>query len=114
MHLTPEVLEGAYEFLKTTPPFARWKLPAADDVSFTVIGAANIRGTFWEGLPGEHMAIGISGSCLSHTTPMLVTMAHEMCHMKAWMTWRTKTHGAVWRRLANSVCTHHGFDPKEF
>ncbi len=113
MHLTPETLEGAYNFLKTTRPFNRWGLPAADDVSFSVIASTAKRGHF---RPDNisHPEIAVSAACVSHTAPLIVTVAHEMCHLRAWIISRSMTHGVVWRRLANSVCKHHGFDPKEF
>ena len=36
LRLTPEILEGAYEFLRATPPFRGWRLPHADEVEFVV------------------------------------------------------------------------------
>lgn len=36
LHLTLEMLEGAYEYLRTTPPFRRWKLPPGADIEFHV------------------------------------------------------------------------------
>ena len=37
MKLTPGILEAAYEFLRTTPPFKGWKLPSGVDITFRVI-----------------------------------------------------------------------------
>src|SRR5262245_58229754 len=37
--LTPEMLEGAYEYLRVSPPFCSWDLPHADQVMFRVLGA---------------------------------------------------------------------------
>ena len=36
LRLTPEIIEGSYEFLRTTPPFRGWNLPHADEVTFVV------------------------------------------------------------------------------
>ena len=50
--LTPEMLEGAYEYLRVSPPFAAWGLPHADHVSFRVMGAKDRYGHF----RGRHRA----------------------------------------------------------
>jgi hypothetical protein len=44
--LTPEMLEGAYEYLRVSPPFCHWGLPHADHVSFRVLGAKDRFGHF--------------------------------------------------------------------
>ena len=44
--LTPEMLEGAYEYLRVSPPFSRWGLPHADHVMFRVLGAKDRFGHF--------------------------------------------------------------------
>ena len=31
LRLTPDMLAAAYDFLRTTVPFSRWRLPEADD-----------------------------------------------------------------------------------
>src|SRR5690349_18038866 len=36
LRLTPDIIEGAYEFLRMTPPFRGWRLPPADEVEFVV------------------------------------------------------------------------------
>ena len=30
LHLTPDLLEGAYEYLRLSPPFREWRLPDGD------------------------------------------------------------------------------------
>ena len=44
--LTPEMLEGAYEYLRVSPPFCSWGLPHADQVMFRVLGARDRFGHF--------------------------------------------------------------------
>src|SRR6185437_8812133 len=46
LHLTPDCLENAYEYLRTTPPFRGMNLPDADDLVFRVMGARDRFGHF--------------------------------------------------------------------
>ncbi len=97
LRLTPEVLETSYEFLRSTSPFRRWKLPHADAVEVTQI-------------------IFISEVTVGHTYTLMRTMAHEMIHLYLAISGQEDSgeHGAEFRRLARLVCNDHGFDPKEF
>ena len=114
MHLTPDILRAAYEFLRATPPFRGWRLPDGDRVSFRVMRhkdrfgqAAEIDGVW---------VIDVSARLVGTTSALLRTMAHEMIHVHGGVTgsktWRN--HGARFQRRAASVCRHHGFDLKEF
>ncbi len=116
--LTPEIIEGAYEFLRTTPPFRNWRLPEADEVTFVVSRHKRYvgyhRGTRHKIYDHE---IGISEVCVGHTNTLLRTMAHEMIHQHQQRS-RTQTahteHNAEFMRLARIVCRYHGWDEKEF
>src|ERR1700754_3947176 len=44
--LTPEMLEGANEYLRVSPPFRAWNLPHADHVSFRVMTTRDRFGHF--------------------------------------------------------------------
>ena len=46
LHLTPDCLENAYEYLRTTLPFRRINLPHADNLVFRVMGARDRFGHF--------------------------------------------------------------------
>jgi predicted SprT family Zn-dependent metalloprotease len=108
--LTPEMCVAAYEFLNTTRPFRRWKLPPADDVEFEV---TNERSTFgWH----QENRIAISDASNGHTATFLQSMAHEMIHLHQLIrkTGSPTGHNAEFHRLARQVCRHHGFDPKAF
>jgi hypothetical protein len=118
LRLTPEIIEGAYEFLRLTPPFKAWRLPHADEVEFVVSRHRSHvgyhRGPRRKVLMHE---IGISETCVGHTNTLLRTMAHEMIHQHQ-QRCRTETpnteHNAEFLRLAQIVCRHHGWDEKEF
>ncbi len=120
--LTPEMLEGAYEYLRVSPPFCHWDLPHADHVSFRVLGAKDRFGHF----RGRHRKaqgddgfseIAISAGLVKSTDLLISTMAHEMIHQHQQRT-RTETsnteHNAQFIKLARQVCRYHGWDEKEF
>lgn len=115
--LTPAILEAAYEFLRSCPPFNRWKLPCGEEVEFCVILLKDREGdhTTYKGTT-DHV-IRVSSKRIGHTHSLVVVMAHEMIHARQAVT-KTYTagveHNAEFRRLAAGVCKLHGFDPKTF
>lgn len=118
LRLTPEIIEGAYEFLRRTPPFKAWRLPHADDVEF-VVSRHQAHLGYHRGIRRKLHSheIGISEACVGHTATLLRTMAHEMIHQHQQRT-RTETpnteHNAEFKRLARIVCRRHGWDEREF
>ena len=118
--LTPEMLEGAYEYLRVSPPFSRWGLPHADHVMFRVLGAKDRFGHF----RGRHRKaqgddgfseIAISAGLVRSTDLLVSTMAHEMIHLYQDETGTARGHhNPKFRKLAKRVCAIHGFDPETF
>jgi len=118
--LTPEMLEGAYEYLRVSPPFCSWGLPHADQVMFRVLGAKDRFGHF----RGRHRKaegdegfseIAISAGLVKSTDLLISTMAHEMIHLYQDETGTARGHhNPKFRKLAKRVCTIHGFDPESF
>ena len=114
LSLTPAILEAAYEFLRTTPPFRGWNLPHADAVAFHVTRSAACYGEFASGDPP---AIYVSDRIVGHTQTLFVTLAHEMIHLHHDLRGRERSdveHGSRFRRDAARVCRHHGWDIKAF
>lgn len=115
LHISPAMMETAYEFLRATPPFRGWKMPPADDVAFRVMRAGDYRGLYHRE-NGQHI-ISISGKWIGHSATLLAVMAHEMIHLhqavRGLETGNTE-HNAQFHRLAGRVCKLHGFDPKGF
>lgn len=116
--LTPEMIEAAYEFLKTTPPFSRWKLPEGDDIEFNVGAATDEFANYkWE---RDHHRITISIKAVGHTETLIKYLAHEIIHLHLEATGQESKkggpncHNAAFRKFAAQVCKHHGFDPKAF
>lgn len=113
--ITPAMLAAAYDFLRSTPPFRRWRLPPADEVQFHVTREPFKFGT--HEFDGQEHIIGISERRVGHTYTLFITMAHEMIHAYQAIS-KTETkgaeHNAAFRRIARCVCRYHGFDPREF
>ena len=120
MRLTADIMRAAYAFLRETPPFHRWRLPAPNEVVFltrtgrdaTVLGCHTPPS---RGVEDRH-TIGVSARRVSHLTSLLPLLAHEMTHVAVSVHYPTERseHGAAWQLMAAQVCRHHGFDPLYF
>lgn len=123
LHLTPAMLECAYELLRATPPFKGWRLPEADDVEFH---ATHVKSDRWSDFshwyddrgkkPRGKWVIRIDPRGCHQIGTLLVLLAHEMVHLyQAVRGGRLDVeHGADFRRLAKQVCARHGFDLGSF
>jgi hypothetical protein len=113
MNLTPDMLVQAYDYLLSTPPFKRWKLPPSFEVEFHVKYFKDRRGQCLK-LPGPRWAISINPEFVGHTVNLMRVMAHELIHIRCDQLGIKSHHGEQFHRYAAQVCRHHGFDPKEF
>lgn len=114
LKLTPKTLEAAYEYLRSTDPFRRWRLPSGASVEFLALPVqyyghcegprrkTRARKKFYR------WSIAISTRKIGHTYSLMAVMAHEMIHMRA-----GRSHGKMFKHYAAQVCRRHGFDPKE-
>lgn len=115
LHITPAMMEAAYDYLRTTPPFRRWKLPDGDGIEFHVTRDTATWGDCLEpGAGRPDWRLRVSGALIGHTSTLMALLAHEMVHMRQILRGQRPTHGALFQRLAAQVCRHHGFDPKLF
>ena len=112
LRLTPDMLAAAYDFLRTTEPFRRWRLPESDELGFYVVRDAGLSADFGmrEGVP----LIRVSEANNGHAVTLLASLAHEMIHLRQYLTGDREQHGPRFRRTAARVCAVHGFDPKIF
>lgn len=116
--LTSEMLAGAYEYLKATPPFNKWSLPETEEIGFKVSKRSSEFGRYQ--LVGGKHTISISSVSVGHTSTLMSVMAHEIIHLhleESDMESRSaslNTHNAAFRVLSAQVCKSHGFDPKAF
>lgn len=125
LHLTPGVLAAAYEYLRATLPFKRWKLPHADEVEFHVTRHRDRQGdhalyTSGDGhmiRRGDH-SIRMSASTTKTTGDLLLFLAHEMVHAYqdgvARSGSRRVAHNREFLRLSRLVCRAHGWPADEF
>ena len=118
LHLTPDCLENAYEYLRTTPPFRRMNLPHADNLVFRVMGARDRFGHFRgrvKSIPDLN-EIGVSVRSVNSTDLLMATMAHEMIHLYQHENGSAtrNAHNAEFERIAARVCRIHGFDRESF
>jgi SprT-like family len=117
LKLTPIVLRKAYDFLASTEPFCRWRLPNGDTIKFRILRAEHTDAYVRWPVKGK-TELGISATRNGHVETMLASMAHEMIHLhEADCKIRTrndKHHGAAFRKWAKQVCAAHGFDYAQF
>lgn len=115
--LSKEMLEAAYEFIISTPPFVRWNLPDAQDVIFRVTRDPGRRGHYRRDRYGRK-EIAISSAAIGHTHSLMEVMAHEVLHLhedQLGILYKTKAeHSGFFRKQAERICKYHGFDPKLF
>jgi SprT-like family len=118
LHLTPDCLENAYEYLRTTLPFRRMNLPHADNLVFRVMGARDRFGHFRGRLKNrpDMNEIGVSIRIVHSTDLLMATMAHEMIHLFQHEKGSDSraAHNAEFERLAARACRIHGFDRESF
>lgn len=112
--LTPDILRAAYDYLNSTPPFARWNLPDSDDVKFVVSKHKQFAG--WHEADRKKHTIAISIVYVGHTHTLLAIMAHEMVHLHQVHSGMHTggEHNRAFAKLAQRVAAIHGFDPKMF
>ncbi len=107
LHLTPEMMEAAYELLRTTRPFKRWVLPHADDVEFRVTADKSDGG--FHVVKNYVHCIGASTVFATSLSALNAILAHEMCHVYVTLeapSYKPK-HGAKFSRAAAAVNRHH-------
>lgn len=115
--LTPHTLAGAYDYLRTTPPFKGWRLPPAEEVEFAVTRHRDREGDY--GMCGrtEHV-IRVSMYKIKTTDMLLQVIAHEMIHEyqegKLHNGSGRTDHNKVFWALAYRVCRAHGWDATRF
>lgn len=108
--LTPATLEAAYNYLRSTPPFVRWRLPPGGDVKFGIIRSRDRQAHYFSRNDVHH--IEFSSRYVGTHANLLSTMAHEIIHLHMSQTCLTQRnpHDATFRKYADRVCKIHGFD----
>src|SRR5690349_19060220 len=96
LRLTPDMLAAGYDFLRTTDPFRRWKLPEADELGFHVVRKAGLSADF--GVEAGIPFIRLSEASNGHIDTVLASLAHEMIHLRQHLTGDRELHGPRFRR----------------
>lgn len=114
--LTPAMLETAYEYMRSTPPFRGWKLPPAEEVEFHVTRHRDREGDHCAYRYRPEHVIRVSAYYIHATNPLLMVMGHEMIHMQQEMRRLAKpdTHNKDFCAKAARVCRIHGWDLRLF
>lgn len=111
--LTPHMLASAYEYLRTTPPFARWKLPHADEVEFSVTRHRDREGDHCTYKYTDAHVIRASTYYIKTTDALMQVIAHEMLHALQHYrktTPKNRGHNAEFKRLSARICAIHGWN----
>lgn len=116
LRLTPQNIEDAYNYLKNTAPFNKWKLPDADDLEFHIVSDDRMFGHFEISSSKRLPIIAVSVSHVKDTLNLLGTIAHETVHLKRFLDdgKRGLNHGPKFKTLAAEVCRVHGWDKNHF
>lgn len=110
---TPYIVSLHYEALAHTPPFDKWNLPAAEDITFKVFRKENLYGYYTRNKRSfTGLTIGI-GPKVGHLSTLHGTLGHEMIHMHLdRLGWANGSeHNTAFRILAAKVASLQGFDP---
>lgn len=109
--LSPALLEAAYSFLLSTPPFKGWKLPPPEAIKFRVMHHLDCRAQHF--LDSDGHVIDISARKVGHTSTLLICLSHEIIHVRQKERGLPWSHGEGFRHMARQVAKFHGYDPKE-
>jgi len=109
--ITPELLAAAYEYLRVSKPFCRWKLPHADEIQFHVIRAKDKHGDYSKNI--DHI-IRVSESTIGHTDGLMKVLAHEIIHLHQCELGDSANHNPEFTKCAKSICKEHGWSLKDF
>jgi hypothetical protein len=108
------MIEAAYNFIRTTPPFKGWSLPPGEEVEFHATRHRDLDGKYEFG--GKQHVITVSTALATDFTWMLQTVAHEMVHLSHQIKGleRRNPHGSVFLRHAKTVCRLNGWPLETF
>lgn len=112
LHITPQLVAATYELLRMTLPFRRWKLPHADDVEFHITEHSDIDGDCL--VSGGKVRIRVTADRNNTLGKLLLTLGHEMCHVRQEVVAPEDVHGEPFMHLARLVCRRHGFRMEDF
>lgn len=113
--LTPDALEGAYNFWRELKPFKGKKMPEADDLEFRVT-RHNDRYSHFEYNCGAFPNLSVSEKRVRSLDDLMGAMAHEAIHIYQWKNGSAgrSQHNQEFWRMARQICRIYNFEIKEF
>lgn len=110
--LTPERVAATYEYLRSWPPFAGWKLPESDAIQFRTTERRDCCGEFRSDPP----QIMVSSALHWTMGSLIPTVAHEMIHLRQFRTGtdNRSQHNAEFVKIAKRVCRLYAWDYGQF
>jgi len=112
MKLTPAQVQLAYDFLRSHPPFNKWRLPESQGVILKVMNSDMCFGDYE---PDPH-TIRVSKTHCEHFMHVMETVAHEMVHLAAEKMGHHNhaEHDETFKTLAKEVCGLWGWKEATF
>ncbi len=110
--ITPDTVKATYLYLLSFPPFSRWKMIAAEDLTFLVVAYSGEYAQYH----AQRKELRVSSVNVAKQQTLLKKMAHEMIHVHedAIGKWSAKHDTAFFFRCRDQVCKHFDFDPCDF
>lgn len=110
--ITPETVKATYEYLLNFPPFCKWKMHAARNLTFLVTAYK----TEYAQYDHAKKALRVSSLNVSKQQTLIKKIAHEMIHVhEDALNRNTVKHDSVFFfRCRDRVCKHFDFDPADF
>lgn len=110
--ITPDIVKATYLYLLNFPPFNRWKMLAAEDLTFLVVAYTGEYAQFHP----ERKEIRVSSANVAKQHTLLKKMAHEMIHVHEFAAnkYSVKHDTQFFIRCRGMVCRHFDFDPADF
>ena len=112
LRLTPDMLAAGYDFLRTTAPLYRWRLPHFDELGFHVVRRASLSADL--GVEHGMPFIRASKAHNGHAMRLLATLAHEMIDPRLHLTGDRDLRGPGSRPMAARGCAARGLNFKIF
>ena len=110
--ITEQTIRATYEYLLIFPPFNRWKMIAAEDLTFLVVAFTSEYAQY----NPQKKEFRVSHVNVGKQLTLLKKVAHEMIHVhEDALGIYTKTHDTpFFLRCRDQVCRHFDFDPFDF
>jgi hypothetical protein len=110
--ITPDTVKATYTYLLSFPPFSRWKMLAAEDLTFLVVAFSSEYAQYNR----NRKELRVSSVTVGKHQTLLKKMSHEMIHVHedALNRWSQKHDTQFFIKCRDQVCKVWDFDPADF